>query len=295
MRILVVSDLHYRLPHYDWLLGAAERVDAVALVGDLADVVSPVPHDVQTVVVTKYLGLLAERTRVFAASGQPRPRRARCPRGAGRLLAAAARSERPARGRELCRHRGHEGDRLSVVGRTRRPGRRSPPSSPRRRSTGPPGGSGSTTRRRPARSCATTAGVPSRTRTSRTGSPSTRPTSSSAATSTRRRGPRTAPGTPGSATPGCSTPARRSGRCPPTSPSTWRRGRPTGSASTSRGRSTSVEGPVGQWSWSWSPSGSRAEPVVLGGAWWWTSWSRIWSTIPRCPPASENCCFTSTR
>ena len=69
MRILVVSDLHYRLPHYDWLLGAAERVDAVALVGDLADVVSPVPHDVQTVVVTKYLGLLAERTRVFAASG----------------------------------------------------------------------------------------------------------------------------------------------------------------------------------------------------------------------------------
>lgn len=69
MRILVVSDLHYRLPHYDWLLGAAERVDAVALVGDLADVVSPVPHDVQTVVVTKYLALLAERTRVFAASG----------------------------------------------------------------------------------------------------------------------------------------------------------------------------------------------------------------------------------
>ncbi len=69
MRILVVSDLHYRLPHFDWLLGAAERVDAVALVGDLADVVSPVPHDVQTVVVTKYLGLLAEQTRVFAASG----------------------------------------------------------------------------------------------------------------------------------------------------------------------------------------------------------------------------------
>jgi len=69
MRILVVSDLHYRLPHYDWLVGAASQVDAVAIVGDLADVVSPVPHEVQTVVLTNYLGLLAERTAVFAASG----------------------------------------------------------------------------------------------------------------------------------------------------------------------------------------------------------------------------------
>jgi Icc-related predicted phosphoesterase len=69
MRILVVSDLHYRLPHYDWLVGASSDVDAVALVGDLADVVSPVPHEVQTVVLATYLGRLAERTPVFAASG----------------------------------------------------------------------------------------------------------------------------------------------------------------------------------------------------------------------------------
>lgn len=69
MRILAVSDLHYRLPHYDWLLGAAGSVDAVAIVGDLADVVSPVPHDVQAVVVAEYLARLAERTTVLAASG----------------------------------------------------------------------------------------------------------------------------------------------------------------------------------------------------------------------------------
>jgi len=69
MRILVVSDLHYRLRHFDWLVEAAGGVDAVAIVGDLADVVSPVPHEVQTVVVTNYLGLLAGRTAVFAASG----------------------------------------------------------------------------------------------------------------------------------------------------------------------------------------------------------------------------------
>ena len=69
MRILVASDLHYRLPHYDWLVSAAQEVDAVALVGDLADVVSPVPHEVQTVVLTNYLTLLAAQTTVLVASG----------------------------------------------------------------------------------------------------------------------------------------------------------------------------------------------------------------------------------
>src|SRR4051794_13235325 len=69
MRILVLSDLHYKLPHYDWLVEASGHVDAVAIVGDLADVVSPVPHDVQTVVVAEYLTRLADRTVVLAASG----------------------------------------------------------------------------------------------------------------------------------------------------------------------------------------------------------------------------------
>jgi Icc-related predicted phosphoesterase len=69
VRILVVSDLHYRLPHYDWLVGAAADADVVAVVGDLADVVSPVPHEVQTVVLSNYLELLAERTTVLVASG----------------------------------------------------------------------------------------------------------------------------------------------------------------------------------------------------------------------------------
>ncbi len=69
MRILVVSDLHYRLRHYDWLVEAAAGVDAVALAGDLADVVSPVPHEVQTVVLSNDLSLLAARAQVFVASG----------------------------------------------------------------------------------------------------------------------------------------------------------------------------------------------------------------------------------
>ena len=69
MRILVVSDLHYRLPHYDWLVQAAENVDVVALVGDLADVVNPVPFTVQVVVIEKYLALLGEKALVLASSG----------------------------------------------------------------------------------------------------------------------------------------------------------------------------------------------------------------------------------
>ena len=64
-----MSDLHYRLPHYDWLVKAADDVDVVAVVGDLADVVNAVPHEVQTVVLRKYLGLLAEKAVVLAASG----------------------------------------------------------------------------------------------------------------------------------------------------------------------------------------------------------------------------------
>jgi Icc-related predicted phosphoesterase len=69
VRILSVSDLHYRLPHYDWLLGAARDVDVVVLAGDLADVVNPVPLEVQTVVLTTYLERLAEHATVVVSSG----------------------------------------------------------------------------------------------------------------------------------------------------------------------------------------------------------------------------------
>jgi Icc-related predicted phosphoesterase len=69
VRILVVSDLHYRLPQLDWLVGASEQVDVVVIAGDLADVVSPVPHDVQTVVISRYLRRVADRAKVLVASG----------------------------------------------------------------------------------------------------------------------------------------------------------------------------------------------------------------------------------
>jgi Icc-related predicted phosphoesterase len=69
VRILAVADLHYRLRHYDWLVTAAEGVDAVVLAGDLADVANPVPLGVQVVVLDTYLDRLSERAVVLAASG----------------------------------------------------------------------------------------------------------------------------------------------------------------------------------------------------------------------------------
>ena len=69
MRILHVSDLHYRLRQLDWLLAAAPSFDAVAIAGDLLDVRSPVALDVQAVAVTAALRALAGETAVFAASG----------------------------------------------------------------------------------------------------------------------------------------------------------------------------------------------------------------------------------
>lgn len=69
MQILAISDLHYRLKHWDWLVGAAADVDVVAVAGDLADVASLVPIDVQSVVLATYLDRLAESAVVLAASG----------------------------------------------------------------------------------------------------------------------------------------------------------------------------------------------------------------------------------
>jgi Icc-related predicted phosphoesterase len=69
VRVLAVSDLHYRLRHYDWLVGAAAGADVVSLAGDLADVASPVPFEVQVVVLDRYLDQLAGRAVVLAASG----------------------------------------------------------------------------------------------------------------------------------------------------------------------------------------------------------------------------------
>lgn len=69
MRCLVVADLHYSLPQFDWLLAAAPQFDAVIFAGDALDIGSPVDFRAQIMVVRKYLALLAGVTRVMLCSG----------------------------------------------------------------------------------------------------------------------------------------------------------------------------------------------------------------------------------
>ncbi|MGE5368353.1 MAG: metallophosphoesterase, partial [Chloroflexota bacterium] len=65
MRWLVVSDLHYALPQFDWLMAAAPGFDLVIFAGDALDAGSIVDFGAQTVVVRKYLERLSAVTRVI--------------------------------------------------------------------------------------------------------------------------------------------------------------------------------------------------------------------------------------
>lgn len=69
MKLLLVADLHYALPHYDWVASVAGDFDAVVLAGDLADVVSPVGMDAQIIALRATLGDIAQRTQLLVASG----------------------------------------------------------------------------------------------------------------------------------------------------------------------------------------------------------------------------------
>jgi len=69
MKMLFVSDLHYALKQFDWLVANAANFDPVIIGGDLLDLASSLDFDVQIVVVEKYLRLIREKTRVLVSSG----------------------------------------------------------------------------------------------------------------------------------------------------------------------------------------------------------------------------------
>ena len=69
MRFLVVADLHYALPQYDWVVDVAGDYDAVIIAGDHLDIGSPVDWRAQTVVVRKYIEIISTRTRLITCSG----------------------------------------------------------------------------------------------------------------------------------------------------------------------------------------------------------------------------------
>lgn len=69
MQLLLVSDLHYTLPQFDWVLDRAADFDVVVVAGDSLDVASAVALESQIVVIRTYLAELGERTRVVVCSG----------------------------------------------------------------------------------------------------------------------------------------------------------------------------------------------------------------------------------
>jgi Icc-related predicted phosphoesterase len=69
MRILHVSDLHYSLPQFDWVVGAASKFELLTLAGDSLRVGSVVPLKDQSVTILEYLSLLHTLTSVAVCSG----------------------------------------------------------------------------------------------------------------------------------------------------------------------------------------------------------------------------------
>jgi Icc-related predicted phosphoesterase len=69
MRLLVVADIHYSLPQYDWVVAVAGDFDLVVLAGDHLDLSSMVDGRAQRVVVRKYFDRLAELVPLVVCSG----------------------------------------------------------------------------------------------------------------------------------------------------------------------------------------------------------------------------------
>ena len=69
MRLLLTSDLHYKLPHYDWVMNAAPAFDAVAIAGDHLDGFQPVPAYVQIRALKASLEAIAAQRPLFVSSG----------------------------------------------------------------------------------------------------------------------------------------------------------------------------------------------------------------------------------
>lgn len=69
MKCLLVSDLHYALKQFDWVLSVAQDFDVVVIAGDHLDISSPVEARVQIPVLLTYLKRLHGKTRLIISSG----------------------------------------------------------------------------------------------------------------------------------------------------------------------------------------------------------------------------------
>jgi Icc-related predicted phosphoesterase len=69
VKLLVVSDLHYSIKQFDWLMQRASQHDLLVIAGDLLDLGGHADIDTQIVVVEKYLARLAAILPVAVCSG----------------------------------------------------------------------------------------------------------------------------------------------------------------------------------------------------------------------------------
>ena len=69
MKILVVSDIHYSLSQYDWLVANAENFDLVIIAGDLMELASAVDTDTQAAVLEQYFRRICEKAPLVVCSG----------------------------------------------------------------------------------------------------------------------------------------------------------------------------------------------------------------------------------
>jgi Icc-related predicted phosphoesterase len=69
MRLLLVADLHYSLPQFDWVVEMAPTFDVVVMAGDHLDIGSIVDGRAQSVVVRKYFNRLRELAPLLICSG----------------------------------------------------------------------------------------------------------------------------------------------------------------------------------------------------------------------------------
>jgi predicted MPP superfamily phosphohydrolase len=67
--VLIIADLHYHKPWFDWLLREAPRFEAVLIAGDLLDMFKAELRIVQAREVQSWLKRLSEITEVAVCSG----------------------------------------------------------------------------------------------------------------------------------------------------------------------------------------------------------------------------------
>lgn len=69
MKLLLVADLHYALPQFDWVLAEAHHFDAVVFAGDLLDVGAIATTSVQSVVIRSYIDKVGAKVPTIVCSG----------------------------------------------------------------------------------------------------------------------------------------------------------------------------------------------------------------------------------